>query len=127
MFNKKGRKKDALKTYTSSERKTSRMIMPTKHKMVLCLRRLIFDSPLTRFLSSSVFLLQHHHLQYTIRGKKARERSLNYGRCLQSYTNFAIRKKCRRKFRQLEESHDKGYTDTRRIPLRSFNRISKCR
>lgn len=44
--------------------------MPTKHKMVLCLRRLIFDSPLTRFLSSSVFLLQHHHLQYTIRGKK---------------------------------------------------------
>ena len=39
--------------------------MPTKHKMVLCLRRLIFDSPLTRFF----FLLQHHHLQYTTREK----------------------------------------------------------
>lgn len=41
--------------------------MPTKHKMVLCLRRLIFDSPLTRFL---FFLLQHHHLQYVIRERK---------------------------------------------------------
>jgi hypothetical protein len=67
------------------------MIMRTKHKTVLSLCRLIFDSPLAHFF----FLLQHHHLQYYTR-KNERERSLNYGRCLQWYAKFEKKNFCKK-------------------------------